>query len=125
MRTRRLAGTILAAGIGAAAATQARAEDTVIVQVSPRMCVEGCNARITVRIEPDHDNRALVVETDSPVYSRRSTIQLDGDEAPLVHTFRLRSLPSGTYVIRATLMRVGEETHATPMSLVVNGVALR
>jgi hypothetical protein len=62
---------------------------------------------------------------DSLAFSRRSAIQLDGDEPPLVHTLRLRSLPSGTYEIGATLMRVDDWMRATPMRLIVNGGALR
>jgi hypothetical protein len=54
------------------------------------MCIEGCNARITVRLEPGHDNRALVVEADSPAFSRRSTIQLDGDRTSSSRPYCLR-----------------------------------
>ena len=107
--------------IAAAAGHQSRAEPAVTVRLNPQMCLEGCNVRITVRIEADEDNRALIVEADSPVFSRRSMIQLDGGDAPLVHMWRLRSLPSSTYVIRATLMRADEEMQATPMLLIVNG----
>ena len=124
LRARWLTTAILAAMIAGAAPQHAHAETDVTVRVSPRMCVERCDARITVRIEADEDNRALIVEADSPEYSRRSRIQLDGGEAPLVHTLRLRSLPSATYQIRVTLMRADEEKHET-MSLIVSGAMLR
>jgi hypothetical protein len=125
IRIRWLSGAIVAAVIVGAAVQQASAGPAVTVRLTPRVCVEGCDARITVRIEADKDNRALIVEADSPVFWRRSVIQLDGGEAPLVHTLRLHSLPSATYEIRATLMRADEEMDAAPMRLIVGSGTFR
>lgn len=117
----RFAGAMLAVVCAGSAACPASADSLVTVQVSPRVCLAECNARITVHIEADNENRALIIEVDSPAFSRRSTIQLSGAEGPRVHTLRLRALPSATYVIRATLMRLDEEMRATPMKLLVTG----
>lgn len=88
----------------------ARAEDAVSVRVSPQFCVEGSNVRVTVRVEPRDENRTLTIEADSDNFFRSSTIQLSGARAPVVHYLRLNALPSGTYEVRATVMRVDDVT---------------
>jgi hypothetical protein len=42
------------------------------VVVTPAVCMSGCDVRIEVRIEPDAQNRSLVIEADSSDYYSRS-----------------------------------------------------
>lgn len=92
----------IAALLGVIASTTWAAEP-VEVRVSSAFVLEGSNVRVTVRIVPDKDNRFLTIQADSSDYYRSSRIQLSGDEAPLIHTMMLRSLPSGVYEVRAIL----------------------
>jgi hypothetical protein len=54
-------------------------------------------------IASDPDNRAVQVVAESSEFYRSSEIQLEGDRAPRTSVFEFRSLPSGTYEVRATL----------------------
>jgi hypothetical protein len=95
----------IAVVVGIVASTTVGAAEPVEVRVSSAFVLEGSNVQVTVRIVPDQDNRFLTIQADSPDYYRSSRIQLSGDEAPLIHTMMLRSLPSGLYEVRAILSR--------------------
>jgi hypothetical protein len=99
----------------------ARGEEPPSVRVTPQFCLEGCDIRVTVRIQPDAQNRLLTIEADSAVYFRSSEIQLSGDSAPLLHTLMLHSPPSGRYVVRATIVRANGVTSSSAAALRVVG----
>ena len=63
-------------------------------------------------IVADADNRAVEVVAESEDYYRSSEIQLDGDQAPRTNTFEFRSLPPGTYEVKATLLGSSGRTRA-------------
>ena len=56
-------------------------------------------------IEADQDNRAVEIVAESADFYRSSQIQLEGDKAPRTTNFEFRSLPPGTYEVRALLHR--------------------
>ena len=95
------------------------AAEPVEVRVSSAFVLEGSNVQVTVRIVPDENNRFLTIQADSPEYYRSSRIQLSGDEAPLIHTMMLRSLPSGVYEVRAILSRSDDVEQSAQMPLQV------
>jgi hypothetical protein len=102
---------------GVLVAPIAHGADAITVKITPRVCLEGENVRVTVRVDPDPDNRMLLIEVDAVSFFRSSKIQLNGDRAPSLHTLFLRSPPSGTYVVRATLTHTDGITRSTPMKL--------
>ena len=79
------------------------------LDVSPRTCADPCTIRVIVRAEPHALNRAFVLELDSWAYSRSSVITLDGSDAALIHERNFESLPTGTYEVRAMLLRSTDE----------------
>ena len=58
-------------------------------------------------IEADQDNRAVEIIAESADFYRSSEIQLEGDKAPRTTNFEFRSLPPGTYEVRALLIGTG------------------
>ena len=67
---------------------------------------------MTCTTRPDADNRAVAIVAESDDFYRSSEIQLDGDHAPRTSTFEFRSLPSGTYQVKAMLTGAGSEPRA-------------
>jgi hypothetical protein len=108
---------LILAVLGVLASTSVRAASPVEVRVSSPFVLEGANVLVTVRIVPDAGNRYLTIQADSLEYYRSSRVQLSGDEAPIIHTLMLRSLPSGSYEIRAILTRTDDVEKATPTQL--------
>lgn len=81
-----------------------RARDPLAVHVSPSVCFAPANLIVRTTIEADAANRAVNIVAESPEFYRASEIQLDGDKAPRTTVFEFRSLPSGTYEVKATLI---------------------
>lgn len=97
------------------------ADEKLTVRVTPN--VSSAPSTVTVRayVQPNEDNRRLRVEADSGVFYRSSEVQLDGEKAPLLTEFQLKSLPSGDYTVMATLIDVrGEKTVARRTALVLS-----
>jgi hypothetical protein len=108
---------LIAAVLGLRVSTAVWAAEPVEVRVSSPFVLEGANVHVTVRIVPDEDNRFLTIQAESLDFYRSSRIQLSGEEAPLIHTMLLRSLPSGSYEIRAVLTRTDAVEQSAPMRL--------
>lgn len=73
----------------------ALAPATVTVKVLPRFHSAPSTVHITVRIEPDKDNRWLQLTADCPGGPYRSTgYELAGVEAPTMHQVTWPNLPS-------------------------------
>jgi hypothetical protein len=85
----------------------ASAADEVRVEVVPDVSAEPAQITIRVEVRRDDDNRAIEVVTESTAYYRRSTQQLDGDDAAVAHVFRYRDVPAGDYVISARVLGAG------------------
>jgi hypothetical protein len=82
----------------------AKAGQRLSIRVSPAVALAPAFLRVTTTVEPSDDNRLLNLEIESPAYSRRSEITLDGKKAQRVSLFELKSVPSGLYEVRATLI---------------------
>src|SRR2546426_7283900 len=103
----RIAGVILLLLL-VAAGSHLAAIERLKLNVSPSVAFAPANLIVRASIEPDAENRAVDVEAESSAFYRSSEIDLDGDRAPRTNTFEFRSLPPGTYEVRATLMGPGE-----------------
>ena len=94
------------------------------VKVSPAVAFAPANLIVRTMIEADADNRAIAIVAESADFYRSSEIQLDGDRAARTNTFEFRSLPSGTYQVKAMLIGTGAEPRATirqQINVIANG----
>jgi len=73
------------------------------IRVSPATSFAPANLVVQAVIESDDDNRSLEVVAESSDFYRSSEIALDGDRAPRLNVFELRSLPGGDYEVHAVL----------------------
>jgi hypothetical protein len=73
------------------------------LRVSPEMAIEPARVIVSAYIEPNTENRAIEVITESADYYRSSFVYLEGDKAARSNTFRYRDLPAGVYEVRAVL----------------------
>jgi len=77
------------------------------LQVSPTMVAAPAFVRVRALIEGSDDNRSLEVTAQSPNYFRRSSIDLDGRNAPPIAVFEYANLPPGLYDVTAVLAGTG------------------
>jgi len=82
----------------------AGAGEKLTLKVSPAVAFAPANLIVRAMVEADAHNRAIAIIAESDNFYRSSEIQLDGDRAPRTSTFEFRSLPSGTYEVRAMLI---------------------
>jgi hypothetical protein len=102
-----LVGTLLILGAPAGAG------DTLAMHVSPSMAYEPATLAIRLSIEPDSNNRILLVVADSGDFYRSSEIQLDGERAPRTNAIWYRSVPAGDYAVQGVLIGADGRTRAT------------
>jgi hypothetical protein len=81
----------------------AGAREPLAVRVSPAVSFAPANLIVRATVEADAGNRSIEIIAESPEFYRSSEIQLDGDNAPRTNSFEFRSLPSGTYEVKAIL----------------------
>jgi hypothetical protein len=93
------------------------------LQVSPTMVAAPAFVRVRAVIEGSDDNRSLEITAQSPNYFRRSSVDLDGRNAPPLAVFEYSNLPPGLYDITAVLVGTGGK-RAT-VSRLVNVVSMR
>ena len=97
------------------------ASEPLSLRVTPN--VSSAPSTVTVRayVEPKADNRRLRIEAESGSFYRSSEVQLDGDKAPTLTEFRLKSLPKGQYTVSATLFdAMGEQTVVRRTAIVLS-----
>jgi hypothetical protein len=82
----------------------ARAGERMMLKISPTVAFAPANLIVRTMIEADAHNRAVEIVAESDDFYRSSEIQLDGEHAPRTTTFEFRSLPPGTYEVKATLL---------------------
>lgn len=87
--------------------------DRMTLKVSPSVAFAPANLVVRTRVEADADNRVIAIVAESDDFYRSSEMQLDGDRAPRTSTVEFRSLPPGTYEVRAMLLGQGREQRAT------------
>jgi hypothetical protein len=105
--------------------TAADADECMSMRVSPRQALAPVNLRVSVRIEPNADNRVLTIVADSPEFYRSSQIQLEGDRAPKTVTIEYPNVPGGEYEVTSVLVNnMGRERatiHQTARVVPVGG----
>jgi hypothetical protein len=100
------------------AGLRAGADEKLTMTVSPAVAFAPATLVVRARIETDSRNRAFQIVAESSDFYRSSEVQLDGDNAPVTNTFEFRSLPSGTYEIKATVLDSGGQARAQARSSV-------
>ena len=89
------------------------AGERLTIKVSPAVAFAPANLIVRTMIVADADNRAVEITAESQDFYRSSTVQLDGDKAARTSQFEFRSLPQGTYEVRANLLGTRGEQRAT------------
>ena len=113
-----VASTTLPAGAG----------ERITLKVSPAVAFAPANLVVRATVEADADNRAIEIVAESPDFYRSSEIQLEGDKAARTNTFEFRSLPPGTYEVRAKLLSASGQTRAAvrqQVNVIASGAADR
>jgi hypothetical protein len=83
------------------------------------------NLVVRATIEANAENRAVEIIAESADFYRSSQIQLEGNKAPRTNQFEFRSLPPGTYEVRALLIGTDGQARAharQQVSVIANGV---
>src|SRR5207237_5852904 len=83
-----------------------RAADRLAVRVSPAVAFAPANLIVRATVESNQENRSIEIVAESEDFYRSSEIPLDGDRAPRTTMFEFRSLPTGSYQVRAILKGV-------------------
>lgn len=73
------------------------------ISVSPSQSMAPANLHIRLSIEPNAENRVIVVAAESEDFFRSSEVSLEGDQAPRTVVVEFRSVPGGRYEIRGVL----------------------
>ena len=90
----------------------AKERDPLSLRVSPAVAFAPANLIVRATVANNAANRAMEIVAESEDFYRSSEIQLDGDSAPRTTQFEFRSLPPGTYEVRATLYGIGGDSLA-------------
>jgi hypothetical protein len=88
------------------------AGERITMKVSPAVAFAPANLVVRATILADADNRAVEIVAESDDFYRSSEIQLEGDRAARTSLFEFRSLPPGTYEVRAILVGSNGERRA-------------
>ena len=88
------------------------AGEKMTLKVSPAVAFAPANLIVRAMILSDPDNRAVEIIAESEDFYRSSMIELEGDKAPRTSHFEFRSLPPGTYEVRANLVGSNGESRA-------------
>ena len=80
------------------------AGERITLKVSPAVAFAPANLIVRATILADADNRSVEIIAESDDFYRSSQIQLEGERAARTNMFEFRSLPPGTYEVRANLV---------------------
>jgi len=80
------------------------AGERITMRVSPAVAFAPANLIVRATIIADADNRSVEIIAESDDFYRSSQIQLEGERAARTNMFEFRSLPPGTYEVRANLV---------------------
>ena len=89
------------------------AGEKMTLKVSPSVSFAPANLIVRTQIEADAQNRGVEIVAESTEFYRSSEIELNGERAPRTTTFEFRSLPPGTYEVKATLLGPGGSPRAS------------
>ena len=82
----------------------------ITMRVSPAFAFAPANLIVRATVQASESNRAIEIVAESESFYRSSEVQLEGERAPRTSQFEFRSLPPGSYEVRATLRGTrGEE----------------
>jgi hypothetical protein len=104
------------------------AGEQITMKVSPAVAFAPANLVVRTTVLADPDNRAIEIIADSEDFYRSSMIQLEGDHAARTTQFEFRSLPPGTYEVRANLYGSNGAQRATTrqqVNVIVSGTGER
>ena len=88
------------------------AGERMTMKVSPAVSFAPANLIVRAMIVADADNRSVEIVAESQDFYRSSEIQLEGEKAPRTSMFEFRSLPPGTYEVRANLLGANGQSRA-------------
>jgi len=108
--------------LGALSTPRSPAKELVEIKVRGYYFAAPATVPMVIAVEPAARNRMLVVEADSEDYFRSSAIELEGENEKRLHSLELKSLPAGTYEIRARVMSKNEVLGTAVEGLVVTGL---
>jgi hypothetical protein len=84
--------------------------EQMVLRVSPAVAFAPANLVVRTTIPANEQNRAVQIVAESDSFYRSSEVQLEGDHAPRTTRFEFRSLPPGSYEVRAIVLGThGEE----------------
>jgi hypothetical protein len=89
------------------------AGERITLKVSPAVAFAPANLIVRATILADADNRAVEIIAESNDFYRSSEIPLEGEKAARTSVFEFRSLPPGSYEVRANLLGANGESRAT------------
>jgi hypothetical protein len=103
--------------------TKSDANECMSMRVSPRQALAPVNLRVSVRVEPNADNRVLTIVADSPEFYRSSQIPLEGNRAAKTFTIEYPNVPGGQYEVTSVLFNsmgreratIRETAHVVPV----------
>jgi hypothetical protein len=101
--------------------TRGDARDVVEIRLNGRYFIEPATVRILVAVEPDADNRALLIEADGEQMYRSSELTLSGADEKRLHSVEFRNLPAGYYTLRAQVRSSSDIRGMASQELFVTG----
>lgn len=120
--TRRTVVSVCLTGLLAlAGATRGDARDVVEIRLHGRYFIEPATVRILVAVEPDAENRALLIEADGEQMYRSSELVLTGASEKRLHNVEFRNLPAGYYTLRASVRSTHDVRGSASQEMIVTG----
>jgi hypothetical protein len=101
--------------------TRGDAREVVEIRLHGRYFIEPATVRILVAVEPDAENRALLIEADGDQMYRSSELALTGATEKRLHSIEFRNLPAGAYTLRAQVKSSHDIRGSATQDLVVTG----
>jgi hypothetical protein len=104
------------------------AGERIMLKVSPAVAFAPANLVVRATIPADADNRAVEIVAESDDFYRSSEIQLEGERAARTSMFEFRSLPPGTYEVRANLVGANGRSRAMirqQVNVLASGAGIR
>lgn len=92
----------------------------VTIDVNPHVALAPAAVVVTVRVQPNRENRDLIVEAEGGDY-RRSDVPLDGESAPIQHLIRWSALGAGDYAVVASVVSYTALVGRASTRLIVTG----
>ena len=121
MKRRSIALISLTAILALSGATRGDARDVVEIRLHGRYFIEPATVRILVAVEPDAENRALLIEADGDQLYRSSELALTGATDKRLHNIEFRNLPAGAYTLRAQVKSSHDIRGSASQDLIVTG----